>query len=151
VRTRLQRDVAAILRRLGKTAIMVTHDIDEAIRMGDRVAIMRGGRIVQHDRPEQLLAVPINEFVAHFVGADRGLKRLSLISVAQIASSPSPETTATAVPADASVQAALAAMLADGSDAAALIGPDGAVRGSVTLDAIRDLAATPSESGASRV
>ena len=149
VRTRLQRDVAAILRRLGKTVIMVTHDIDEAIRMGDRVAIMSGGRIVQHDRPERLLAAPANEFVAGFVGADRGLKRLSLIAASDISSPATTDVATTSIPADASAQAALAAMLAAGTDMAALVGPDGIVQSTVTLEAIRRLAATPGDSAAS--
>jgi osmoprotectant transport system ATP-binding protein len=147
VRARLQRDVAAILRQLGKTVIMVTHDIDEAIRMGDRVAIMREGRIVQHDRPERLLASPADAFVAGFVGADRGLKRLSLVAAARVASSAVIGPAAPAIPADASVQTALAAILAAGSDAATLVDADGTVRGSVTLAAIRNLAAAPGETG----
>jgi osmoprotectant transport system ATP-binding protein len=148
VRARLQRDVAAILRQLGKTVIMVTHDIDEAIRMGDRVAIMHEGRIVQHDRPERLLAAPADAFVADFVGADRGLKRLSLIAASEVASSAVPEPDAPAIPADSSVQTALTAILAAGSDAATLVGADGSIQGSVTLAAIRNLAAPPGESGA---
>ena len=148
VRARLQRDVAAILRRLGKTVIMVTHDIDEAIRMGDRVAIMRGGRIVQHDRPERLLAQPADAFVADFVGADRGLKRLTLIAAREISAPATTEAVATSIPADASAQAALAAMLAAGTDTAALVGPDGIVQATVTLEAIRQLAATSGESAA---
>ena len=148
VRARLQRDVAAILRQLGKTVIMVTHDIDEAIRMGDRVAIMHEGRIVQHDRPERLLAAPADAFVADFVGADRGLKRLSLVAASEVASSALPGPGAPGIPADSSVQTALAAILAAGSDAAALVGADGIIQGSVTLAAIRDLAAASGETGA---
>ena len=148
VRARLQRDVAAILRQLGKTVIMVTHDIDEAIRMGDRVAIMHEGRIVQHDRPERLLAAPADAFVADFVGADRGLKRLSLVAASEVASSALPGPGAPPIPADSSVQTALAAILAAGSDAAALVGADGIIQGSVTLAAIRDLAAASGETGA---
>ena len=148
VRARLQRDVAAILRQLGKTVIMVTHDIDEAIRMGDRVAIMHEGRIVQHDRPERLLAAPADAFVADFVGADRGLKRLSLVAASEVASSALPGPGAPAIPADSSVQTALAAILAAGSDAVALVGADGTIQGSVTLAAIRNLAAAPGETGA---
>src|SRR5438045_594678 len=81
VRDRLQGELLRIQRELGTTILFVTHDIDEAIRLGDRVAIMREGRLVQYAPPGELLARPANEFVAQFVGADRGLKRLELLTV----------------------------------------------------------------------
>ena len=84
VRERLQDEFLRLHRRLGMTVIFVTHDIDEAIKMGDRVAVMRAGRLVQYAPPAQLLAQPADEFVARFVGADRGLKRLALISVGDL-------------------------------------------------------------------
>jgi osmoprotectant transport system ATP-binding protein len=86
VRERLQDDLLRILRQLGTTVILVTHDIDEAIKLGDRVAVLRaGGRLVQHAPPAELLARPADDFVARFVGADRGLKRLALVRVGEIA------------------------------------------------------------------
>ncbi len=59
----------------------MTHDLDEAIRLADRIAVMRAGRLVQFDTPETLLSKPADKFVHDFVGADRALKRLSRISV----------------------------------------------------------------------
>ena len=65
-----------------KTIVFVTHDVDEAIKMADRIAILqRGGILAQYDTPDAILAHPANEFVERFVGADRGLKRLSLARV----------------------------------------------------------------------
>jgi len=82
VRERLQNEFLRLQAELGKTVLFVTHDIDEAIKLGDRVAVMDlGGRLAQHARPEELLARPASAFVARFVGADRGLKRLSLLRV----------------------------------------------------------------------
>ena len=75
-RDRLQNDFLRLHRQIPKTIIFVTHDIDEAIKMGDRIAIMRDGQLVQMATADDLLAKPANEFVAQFVGADRGLKRL---------------------------------------------------------------------------
>jgi len=84
VRERLQDEFLRIHRSLGMTVLFVTHDIDEAIKMGDRVAVMRAGSLVQYAPPSELLARPADEFVARFVGADRGLKRLALISVGEL-------------------------------------------------------------------
>ena len=75
-RDRLQDDFLRLHRQVRKTVIFVTHDIDEAIKMGDRIAIMRDGHLVQLDTADELLAAPADDFVASFVGADRGLKRL---------------------------------------------------------------------------
>jgi osmoprotectant transport system ATP-binding protein len=73
--TRLQRD-------LGKTVVLVTHDIDEAVRMGDRVAVFAaGGRLAQYDTPTRLLAKPADDFVADFVGSTRGLRRLAVTPI----------------------------------------------------------------------
>jgi osmoprotectant transport system ATP-binding protein len=80
-RERLQNEFRAILKRVRKTVVLVTHDLDEAIRLGDRVAIMRSGKIVQHDSPDEILSHPADEFVASFVGVDRAIKRLSLFTV----------------------------------------------------------------------
>ena len=78
-RERLQNDFLRLHREVRKTVIFVTHDIDEAIKMGDRICILRqGGKLAQYDTPEAILANPADEFVADFVGADRGLKRLGL-------------------------------------------------------------------------
>ncbi|MEX2046140.1 MAG: ABC transporter ATP-binding protein [Chloroflexota bacterium] len=81
VRERLQNEFLRIQRDQGTTVLFVTHDIDEAIALGDRVAVMRGGRLVQYAPPGELLAHPANDFVAEFVGSDRGLRRLALLTV----------------------------------------------------------------------
>lgn len=77
----LQAEFLQIQERVGKTIIFVTHDIDEAIKMGDRIAIMRDGHLVQYDTPDTILAHPVNRFVRDFVGTDRTLKRLGLVRI----------------------------------------------------------------------
>jgi osmoprotectant transport system ATP-binding protein len=78
-RDRLQNEFLRLQEKVRKTVIFVTHDVDEAIKMADRIAILqRGGILAQYDTPAAILANPASEFVERFVGADRGLKRLSL-------------------------------------------------------------------------
>jgi osmoprotectant transport system ATP-binding protein len=86
VRERLQNELLRLQEDLAKTILFVTHDIDEAIKMGDLVAVMQvGGHLAQFGPPAEILANPASEFVARFVGADRGLKRLSLSRVHDLA------------------------------------------------------------------
>jgi osmoprotectant transport system ATP-binding protein len=85
VRERLQNELLRLQEELAKTIIFVTHDIDEAIKMGDLVAVMQvGGHLAQFGPPADILANPASDFVARFVGADRGLKRLALVRVADL-------------------------------------------------------------------
>jgi osmoprotectant transport system ATP-binding protein len=112
VRARLQDEFLDIQDRLKKTIVFVTHDIDEAIKMADRIAILNiGGVIEQYAQPEEILRVPANDFVRDFVGAERGLKRLALIRVAGIEVEEGP----VVAPAD-TVEAARRAMQSSGYD-----------------------------------
>jgi len=77
----LQDEFLKIQEKLKKTIVFVTHDIHEAIKMGDKIALLDAGRLVQYGTPEELLTQPKNQFVKDFVGADRALKRLDLLKV----------------------------------------------------------------------
>ncbi|MEU2025430.1 betaine/proline/choline family ABC transporter ATP-binding protein [Streptomyces sp. NPDC016469] len=81
VRERLQNEFLKLQSRVRKTVLMVTHDIEEAVRMGDRIAVYGQGRIEQFDTPAAVLGSPATPYVAEFVGADRGLKRLSVTAI----------------------------------------------------------------------
>jgi osmoprotectant transport system ATP-binding protein len=83
-RERLQGEFARIQRELKKTVVFVTHDVDEAIKLADRIALMRDGRLSQYDTPEQLLDHPADKFVHDFMGADRALKRLGRVRVSAV-------------------------------------------------------------------
>uniref|UniRef100_A0AAU3GST9 ABC-type quaternary amine transporter n=1 Tax=Streptomyces sp. NBC_01401 TaxID=2903854 RepID=A0AAU3GST9_9ACTN len=142
-REHVQDEFLALHERIRKTVIFVSHDIDEAVKMGDRVAIFReGGKLAQYDTPQTLLKDPCDDFVARFVGADRGLRRLSLMRLADL--EPTAGTAASAavgelpgLPADASLRSALSLMVAEGTDAVRVTGEDHTVLGTVSLDAIR--------------
>lgn len=84
-RETIQNEFFQMQRQLKKTVIMVSHDIDEAIKLGDRVAVFRRGKLVQYDHPDTLLAHPDDDFVSQFVGADSTLKRLLLVKAGDAA------------------------------------------------------------------
>jgi osmoprotectant transport system ATP-binding protein len=136
-RAQLQEEVLSLLHRLGKTVLLVTHDVQEAVRLGDSVAVMRAGRLVQHAPAAELLAHPVDDFVAAFLGADRALTRLGLFTIAE-----APRDVGTvqgeALPEAASLRDALAAMLARGTRAVPV-----AEGGSLTLDDLLRAAAQP--------
>ena len=150
-RSRLQDDFLRLHQTIRKTVIFVTHDIDEAIKMGDRIAILRpGGLLAHYDTPEAILAKPADEFVARFVGADRGLKRLSLRTLSEIELLDAPaDSDASGLPrasVETKVRDALSVMLTSGSPTLLVVGDDGCVRGMVTIDLITTLLSTGTRS-----
>ncbi|MGI8411314.1 MAG: ABC transporter ATP-binding protein [Solirubrobacteraceae bacterium] len=140
-RERLQNDFLRLHRKLRKTVIFVTHDIDEAIKMADRICLLReGGRLAQFDTPEAMLANPVDEFVADFVGADRGLKRLGLRTLADVPglarSSSGGDPGCPRAGPEMTLRDALSLMLTECSSDLAVCDGDGDVRGYLTLDAV---------------
>lgn len=117
---------------LGKTILFVSHDIDEAVKMGDMIAMFRDGRLEQFDTPDRLLAQPANEFIADFVGRDRTLKRLPLATVSQALDPFSPR-----LHPDTSVEDARALMARARQSAAAVISTEGRILGVVHHRRIR--------------
>jgi osmoprotectant transport system ATP-binding protein len=115
-RDRLQQEFLRLQSELHKTVVFVTHDIEEAVRMGDRIAVLRqGGVLEQYDTPAEVLGRPATPFVASFVGADRGLKRLSVTPIALADLEHPPEGTLAdgtpSVPVTSNLKDALAEML----------------------------------------
>jgi osmoprotectant transport system ATP-binding protein len=101
VRGRLQEELLDLQQRLHKTIVFVTHDIDEAIKLGDRVAILNvGGVLEQYAAPMEILSAPANPFVEEFLGEDRSLKRLSLTPIRSVELAPGPIVAPTATRAD---------------------------------------------------
>jgi osmoprotectant transport system ATP-binding protein len=148
-RERLQNEFLRLQAEVRKTVVFVTHDIDEAIKIGDRIAVMQqGGVLAQYATPAELLMSPANEFVADFVGSDRALKRLALQRVSDIDLLPPGEARdGPTIAADALLRDALSELLADEAQAGRVIGPDGEVVGALSIDQISHaIAATPEQS-----
>jgi osmoprotectant transport system ATP-binding protein len=141
-RERLQDDFLRLHREIRKTVVFVTHDIDEAIKMGTLICILReGGKLAQFDTPENILARPADDFVARFVGADRGLKRLALRRLADVELLPVPDSNGTAPECDVhtTLRDALSLMLTEGSTGVVVRGEDGNAKGYLTFEVVSRL------------
>jgi osmoprotectant transport system ATP-binding protein len=128
-RDRLQLEFLRLHEEVRKTVIFVTHDIDEAIKLGDRIAILReGGHLAQYDTPDRILAHPADDFVARFVGADRGLKRLALRRLDEIELEPldgRPPPSGPQAPGSTTLRDALSLMMSEGADPLVVVNADG--------------------------
>ncbi|WFE32518.1 ATP-binding cassette domain-containing protein [Micromonospora sp. WMMD975] len=120
VRTRLQEEFLRLQAEVRKTIVLVTHDLDEAVRLGDRIAVLsEGGVLEQYDTPAALLGSPASAFVREFVGADRGIRRLAVTPVTRAVLDPLPAGDGTGLPTVAlgsSAYDALGALLTSGAD-----------------------------------
>ena len=135
IRAKAQDDLLDIQRRFGTTIVLVTHDMDEAFRLGDRVAVMSHGRLLQYDRPAVLLTRPADPFVSRMTGvSDRAMRLLSLTTAGEAALpgvSDGP-----AVAATASLREVLSELLWRGAESAVVMDSDGTRRGHLTIAAI---------------
>ncbi len=134
-RSRLQEEVRRLQREVVKTVIFVTHDIDEAITMGDRIAILReGGVLAQYDTPDAILAHPADEFVAQFIGEDRALRRLALRRLKDLELDPVPAERPTVEAAGSTtVRNAVSLLIESGADRLVVVGDKGVDLGVLTL------------------
>ncbi|MEU9620882.1 ATP-binding cassette domain-containing protein [Streptomyces sp. NPDC048155] len=132
VRERLQNEFLSLQRTVRKTVLMVTHDIEEAVRMGDRIAVYGAGRIEQFDSPGAVLGSPATPYVARFVGADRGLKRLSVTTI-----EPDDLEEPPVARLDEPVRSAAARLSGAGARWAVVLNGEGDLHGWVSADALR--------------
>jgi osmoprotectant transport system ATP-binding protein len=141
-RDRLQNEFLRIQAQMRKIVVFVTHDIDEAVKMGDRIAILKeGGILQQYDTPARVLAEPATPFVAEFLGPDRGQKRLSVVRIDTSRLEPAATDRASAeVPVDSTLAEALSMMLLQDTDRVQVI-RNGEVLGVLTLTALLEMAA----------
>ncbi len=148
-RAHVQDEFLALHNEIGKTTLFVTHDIDEAIKMSNRIAILKpGGKLAQFDTPDTVLSRPADDFVEQFVGEDRGLKRLSLIPVRKMLNPstvvPSDKETASLswprIERDKSARTALSLVLAAETDGVVVTDGDDVPVGTVTLKELASIA-----------
>ncbi|MGH3413117.1 MAG: ABC transporter ATP-binding protein [Marmoricola sp.] len=144
-RSSVQEEFLRLQAQIKKTVIFVTHDIDEAIKMGDRIAVLReGGVLAQYGTADDLLAHPVDDYVADFVGADRGLKRLALRRMRDIVSpggAPPATGEVSTISADASLRVGLSELFTTDANALLVTDSDGTALGTVTLDELREAVA----------
>jgi osmoprotectant transport system ATP-binding protein len=142
-RDRLQNEFLNIQQDIKKTIVFVTHDIDEAIKMGDKIAILKeGGVLAQYDTPENILANPGSDFVSSFVGTDRVLKRLSLMQVRDMDLDPvNGGDNLPRISDKLTLKDALSEIIGAGADRGLVVpdGNGGSPRGTLSIDAIRTL------------
>jgi osmoprotectant transport system ATP-binding protein len=133
-RERLQTEFLRVQRELETTVVFVTHDIDEAVRLGDRIAVLsEGGHLQQYDTPATVLGSPATPFVADFVGTDRAVKRLSVTSIDINGLEPYDGDVAATLPADSDLGQALAVLLATGDERVAVTDGEGTRLGTLTV------------------
>ncbi len=140
-KARLQQELRRLHAAVEKTVIFVTHDVDEAIAMGNRIAILaEGGVLAQYDTPDAILAHPADEFVARFIGEDRALRRLALLRVGDLELDGTGDVDGLPVAsAEMTARNALALMLESRASAVRVMGDDGATRGVLRLDRVQEL------------
>jgi osmoprotectant transport system ATP-binding protein len=135
IRAKSQDDLLDIRRRFGTTIVLVTHDMDEAFRLGDHVAVMSCGRVLQYGPPAQLLTRPADPLVSRMTGlADRAMRLLSLSTAGEAALPGTVE--GPEVPASATLRDVLSELMWRGADAARVTDADGTARGHLTVTAI---------------
>jgi osmoprotectant transport system ATP-binding protein len=147
-RDRLQNEFLRLQGELHKTVVFVTHDIDEAIKVGDRIAVMQeGGVLAQYAPPAELLMYPANAFVADFVGSDRALKRLSLQRVRDLDLLPAGSAPdAPTIAADALLRDGLSELLTYEAQSGRVVDEHGDVVGALSIELVsRAIAATPED------
>ncbi|MGO7037640.1 ABC transporter ATP-binding protein [Rhizobium acaciae] len=139
IRGKAQDDLLAIQKQFGTTVILVTHDMDEAFHLGNQIAVMSEGRLLQCSTPEKILTEPADPFVQQLTGtSDRALKLMSLLPLKE-SMEPAKTGLAYALPQSLSLRDALAEMIWQGVDEAAVQDGEKAPVGSISMTRLLEL------------
>lgn len=133
-RDSLQTEFKKLQKRLGKTIVFVTHDMDEALKLADRIVIMRAGRIVQFDTPDEILRNPANDFVEEFIGKERLTAQRTQVQTVEEIMNPDPVT----VTGDVSLSEAIRIMKQKRVDSLLVINDDGQLQGYIDFGIINE-------------
>lgn len=139
-RTRLQEELRRIHRQISQTILFVTHDIDEAVRLADRIVVMREGKVEQFATPLEIVSQPVNSFVSDLVGADDVLRRMSLIPITSASTDLEggvPATSDTHIAGSAFLRDAVGQMVETGTDRLVVVDEDGRPDAQLTMDDIQ--------------
>jgi len=143
IRTRLQDELLELQQRLRRTIVFVSHDLDEAFRLGTRIAIMEGGRIIQTGTPKQIYSAPASAYVADFVA---GMNPLGVLTAGDALVPDTGDSPAEAVPADMPIREVMA-RLRGSAGPLAVVDAAGARLGRVTRDSVLDALGDPHRGG----
>jgi osmoprotectant transport system ATP-binding protein len=139
IRSKAQDDLLAIQQQFGTTVILVTHDMDEAFHLGNRIAVMRGGKLLQYSTPEKIITEPADPFVQQLTGTtDRALKRMSLLPL-KSSMAPAKAGLVDALPQSLNLRDALAEMIWQGIDEAAVEDTAKEPVGSISMSQLLEL------------
>jgi osmoprotectant transport system ATP-binding protein len=139
-RRRLQDELLDIQRKVSKTILFVTHDVEEAIRLADKIAVLQQGKVIQYDTPLNILSYPADEFVANLTGAKDVLRRLSLLLVDTVLSETEPQThpaNGPVLPPGSSLREALTILLSSQANHVTIADSRGKVHGIIDMDTIK--------------
>jgi osmoprotectant transport system ATP-binding protein len=145
-RTRLQDELVRIHREMGQTILFVTHDVDEALKLADRIVVMDAGKAVQIGTPLDVVTRPANDFVARLVGSGDAVRRLGLMPITMAIQSIQAGDGTPTLDESATLRDALDLLVASGASAVSVIGADRERLGVVTMTSLQDAAAIERES-----
>jgi len=149
-RERLQKELLRLHCQLDKTILFVTHDVEEALLLADKIAVLRDGKLIQYDTPINLVTKPKNPFIEELVGTNDILRRLSLVSIESVLKAKKrrsqqfvdqdlTETSLPSINPDEDLRTALSLILGSGSDYLRVVDSSGSQLGTVGMADLRDM------------
>jgi osmoprotectant transport system ATP-binding protein len=152
-RERLQKELLRLHCKLNKTILFVTHDVEEALLLADKIAVLREGKLVQYDTPIALVTRPKNSFIEELVGTDNILRRLSLVSIKSVIKAQARESSrkmthtqkhdnVPTIDLEGDLRSALSLLLSSGSDYLRVVDSSGKEQGQIGMKDLKEMLAS---------